>query len=949
MGVPGLTRKILQENKDCYYMINDKKQIVDNNLTSTIISTKYLYIDFNSIIYDSYNYIIDDIKYNKNFGQQPLDIIDKDVDFTSTNIDKIKTQNEFEILLIDNVISKLKSNLQIISPQKMIYIAIDGPPPVAKMVQQRLRRYKKLLAKNTSIWDTSNITPGTSFMYKLDSRLKLEIMNNTLYDNNETYIILSGSSIPGEGEHKIIHDIRKRINTSDNNEMDDISIMSIDGDLLILSNNFPGKNLYIITKPPKNIQKQISTLVKYEYTEMIYISMKKFQNSFFTEIKNIFHQYIGYESSNFDNNINIGRIKRFYDVLTEDTNSDKNKYIKRFYDMLTRGNKNRYIKRFYHVIIEDTTLNLNIDDKYIQKRIMRDFIFYTLLAGDDFVKPLLKLEMRRFYTFDLLTVIYIGILNKYTQFLVDENDNVNTKFLTRIFNKLSIMENYILRSYDNLEKYKKSTPKNIEIGEWEHILYHIKNNINNEDEYKGFMVEYNKFQKGDMKIDEITRILYHNKDYMSDKEINTYSREKDDIKISSLEHIQYYDKENMTDKNAYADFMSVYKELRISNKNHKINYYKRYFHNMVDSKNNIYQTNLNYICSEYIKSLLFTFKYYVHSQPPSWRWFYPFDTSPYISDIYRLLRSITNVNYISNFQISQPLEPLQQLMVVLPPVSMILPPCLRQTMKNNISLFPIDIQLDRYLGEKEIYSEVFLPNIDLHKILRLYILCNKSLDNNERILNQITNKEFCGGHNVVIKTPDIKKVYDEVDNKVDVFADDFDEAVDDDFADEAVDDDFADEAVDDDFADEAVDDFAGFIAKDKAVDDDDFADGADDDFADGADDDFADFAGNDETVDDNFADFAGNDETVDDDFAGVMKSNARSKFDENNANRHNAITQGEHQSRGKYSRGKYSRGKYSRGKYSRDEYSRDEYSRGKYSRDEYSRGKYSRDEYSTNS
>ena len=45
-------------------------------------------------------------------------------------------------------------------------------------------------------WDRTTITPGTDFMEKLGKRINKHFCNN---DN----IIVSDSSEPGEGEHKI--------------------------------------------------------------------------------------------------------------------------------------------------------------------------------------------------------------------------------------------------------------------------------------------------------------------------------------------------------------------------------------------------------------------------------------------------------------------------------------------------------------------------------------------------------------------------------------------------------------------------------------------------------------------------------------------------------------------------------------------------------------------------
>lgn len=76
-----------------------------------------------------------------------------------------------------------------------IYIAIDGPAPKAKVMQQRVRRLKSVL--EGKVWDTNAITPGTTFMNKLNDEL------HKVYDSHKN-VVLSDSCEPGEGEHKIL-------------------------------------------------------------------------------------------------------------------------------------------------------------------------------------------------------------------------------------------------------------------------------------------------------------------------------------------------------------------------------------------------------------------------------------------------------------------------------------------------------------------------------------------------------------------------------------------------------------------------------------------------------------------------------------------------------------------------------------------------------------------------
>ena len=56
------------------------------------------------------------------------------------NIDIDRLENK----MINNVIIYLEKLISLAKPTKGIYLAIDGVAPVAKMKQQRLRRYKSI-------------------------------------------------------------------------------------------------------------------------------------------------------------------------------------------------------------------------------------------------------------------------------------------------------------------------------------------------------------------------------------------------------------------------------------------------------------------------------------------------------------------------------------------------------------------------------------------------------------------------------------------------------------------------------------------------------------------------------------------------------------------------------------------------------------------------------------
>jgi len=133
-------------------------------------------------------------------------------------------------LLAQAVCDKIDEYLKLIEPKRVI-IAFDGVPPMAKIKQQRERRYKSWMMPGKPGWNTLQITPGTSFMTYLDKVLHKHFAK---YKANYDYFKLSTSVEPGEGEHKIFEYIRahpivhKRSKTL---------VYGLDSDLIVLALN----------------------------------------------------------------------------------------------------------------------------------------------------------------------------------------------------------------------------------------------------------------------------------------------------------------------------------------------------------------------------------------------------------------------------------------------------------------------------------------------------------------------------------------------------------------------------------------------------------------------------------------------------------------------------------------------------------------------------------------
>ena len=143
-----------------------------------------------------------------------------------------KVDDGDEDKMISSIIDHIHKLIQL-TQAKFVYIAIDGPAPKAKMIQQRLRRHKSVLEPKQ--WDTNAITPGTNFMNQLNIELK-----KTFTQSN---ILISDSTIPGEGEHKILQYIKQK---KDIFHKQTNCIYGLDADLIMLSLVSGIPNIYLL-------------------------------------------------------------------------------------------------------------------------------------------------------------------------------------------------------------------------------------------------------------------------------------------------------------------------------------------------------------------------------------------------------------------------------------------------------------------------------------------------------------------------------------------------------------------------------------------------------------------------------------------------------------------------------------------------------------------------------
>ena len=281
MGVPGFFAWLLKNYKKSGIIIPKILQDVDN-----------LYIDANCLFHPQCNKVL------SYYGNK-------------LSVDKLENK------MIKRILNYLDYLITYVNPKKKVFVAVDGVAPMAKMNQQRKRRYKSVYdnkikddVKNKygkeiiTIWNnSSNITPGTKFMEKLHLQL-INYFNENRLNLNIKYTYSSYHTV-GEGEHKILQDIKNEV------QNDDVYVVyGLDADLIFLSLACGRNNMYLLREETflKNINTQdkeeILDIIKDVSENLNYVSIDETKNCINYQIEILIKKKI--ESENISiNNINF--------------------------------------------------------------------------------------------------------------------------------------------------------------------------------------------------------------------------------------------------------------------------------------------------------------------------------------------------------------------------------------------------------------------------------------------------------------------------------------------------------------------------------------------------------------------------------------------------------------------------------------------------------------------
>ncbi|XP_059430265.1 5'-3' exoribonuclease 3-like [Corylus avellana] len=545
--------------------------------------------------------------------------------------------------VFNNIFKYVDNLFSIVRPRKLLYMAIDGVAPRAKMNQQRSRRFrtakdreiseaeeerlreefemegKPVLPKHESeISDSNIITPGTEFMYKLSEALRSHVVSRINDDPGwrDIKVIISDANVPGEGEHKIMAFIRQQRNVCTGyNPNTRHCLYGLDADLIMLA------------------------LATHE----VHFSILREVN-----LTNCFKS---------SNNVNATA-----------------SFVKKPYEFLHVWILREYLE--LDMKISDPPANVKID----LERIVDDFIFLCIFCGNDFLPHMPSLEIRE-GAIDLLMTVYKKEFKNIGGYLLDMSRLADEK--RKGYIKLSRVEKFILLVGSYEEKIFK---KRSEICERK--LKNLCKHSDNQVEYEG---------GGDMEIG-----IRNNFRALSSEKATSFRDSAESLTLSrgygsadsseigkNTKELKEKLKSNLRKKSDLFKNGLRLDKVRLGTAGWKERYYKEKFsvETWRDSENLRKE-----IVKKYTEGLLWVLLYYF-SGVPSWSWFYPYHYSPFASD----LKGLAQVSL--KFQKGSPLKPFDQLLAVLPPKSAHALPKAYQALMTDpeskiIDLYPTDFDID---------------------------------------------------------------------------------------------------------------------------------------------------------------------------------------------------------------------------------------------------------------
>ncbi|XP_049446346.1 5'-3' exoribonuclease 2 [Epinephelus fuscoguttatus] len=598
--------------------------------------------------------------------------------------DKPAPKNEDEMMVaIFEYIDRL---FNIVRPRRVLYMAIDGVAPRAKMNQQRSRRFRaskegvELVEEKQRIreeiisrggylppeeikerFDSNCITPGTEFMDNLARCLRYYVADRISNDpgwKNIT-VFLSDASVPGEGEHKIMDFIRRQRAQPNHDPNTHHCLCGADADLIMLGLATHEPNFTIIReefKPNKPRPCALCGQMGHEIKDCQGTAREK-----------------------------QGEHDEFADTMPV----SEQEFI-----FIRLCVLREYLAR------ELTMASLPFPFDF--ERSVDDWVFMCFFVGNDFLPHLPSLEIRE-GAIDRLVNIYKDVVHKTGGYLT-QNGYVNLERVELIMQAVGVAEDNIFKKRkeddEGFKRRMKEKRKRMK-AEQRGPAYLTTGQfapqaLGRRDRPEA--VQNARHQAYDMR-------MQHNKDAAQSLKASMRNGGNSAGPSGSADNRGVKRKAEDSDSEPEPE-----DNVRLWEEGWKQRYYKTKFD--VDVTDEDFRKK---VVQSYVEGLCWVLRYY-YQGCASWKWYFPFHYAPFASDFKDIKGMFTEFE-----KGTKPFKPLEQLMGVFPAASgNFLPPTWRNLMSSPdssiIDFYPDDFAIDLN-GKKYAWQGVaLLPFVDERRL-----------------------------------------------------------------------------------------------------------------------------------------------------------------------------------------------------------------------------------------
>ncbi|KAI3929121.1 hypothetical protein MKW92_041692 [Papaver armeniacum] len=576
----------------------------------------------------------------------------------------------------------------LVRPRKILYMAIDGVAPRAKMNQQRARRfrsskdaadaaaeeklkheYEKMLPtlEQAKTLDSNVITPGTEFMASLTSALQyyIHLRLNSDPGWRGIKVILSDASVPGEGEHKIMSYIRLQRNLPGYDPNTRHCLYGLDADLIMLG------------------------LATHEI-----------------------HFAVLREDVRMDQN----KSKRGAEAKSKLEGKDANDNISNQCFVFL----NVWVLRDY--LVHDMKIPGSAVKQDIE-RLIDDFVFMCVFVGNDFLPHVPSLDISE-GALDLLMDVYKKEFVNMGGHLTNSYE-VNLKRVEHFLQMAGLNENAIFRKRSQVEKEKRQFFKDIpgvNRGGFKGT-HRLPEQKKNPKAFWEFLEQSSKTVSatlGNSGAEEVPPPIITTASNGTLAVVDNSGVEE------ARTHITASAAPASSGISAFVD------NVKLGEEGWKKRYYAEKFEADTPDEMEKFRTHA---VLKYIEGICWVMHYY-YQGVCSWQWFYPYHYAPFASDFHGLERLEIH------FTLGEPFKPLNQLMAVLPAASShALPMLYRKLMTDSTSpildFYPEDFELDMN-GKRFAWQAVCkLPFIKESRLLAEIAKVEHSLTEEEKRRNRV--------------------------------------------------------------------------------------------------------------------------------------------------------------------------------------------------------------------